>query len=384
MVRKIYLDNAASTKPYKEVLDLASSLASNYYANPESIHDFGKECSRLIDASRNNLLEQVIDKQDLKNYEVIFTSGATEGNNIAIQGACYAQRNFSKRVITTPIEHDSVSKVFSKLQNEGFEVLKVSIHRNGDIDWNELNEYLSKPVSFISMIHVSNMNGAILPIEDAYKLVKEKQPRCYFHSDITQAIGKIKFLYSGIDFLTFSGHKIGGLRGSGALIKRKNSRLAVIQEGGGQEKGIRSGTLNLPGDVTLSKALELSLNSLDERTKKAIELRKIIFNELKDGLDCEILSDWNCLPFVISIGLKKHKASTIEQFLSSNGIFVSTTSACDSKHDEPNYILRSMGVEPNVADNSLRISLNGEENKEDILEFINMFKNALKTIRTRR
>lgn len=377
----IYLDNAASMRPYPEVVSLVSKISLEDYANPGSIHSFGIECSHLIDDARNDLLSLILKKEMMKDYEVIFTSGATEGNNIVIQGAALALKHFSHRLITTTIEHASVSKVFDKLAAQGFEVVKIRVDRDGNLDWKSLEEALNQPVSFVSMMEVSNMNGVILPIDKISKLIHSKQPRAYFHTDATQGMGKINRLLDGVDFLTFSGHKIGAVRGSGAIIKKKKARLEVLEPGGGQENGLRSGTLNMAGDLSLALALKLSLQHLPEKlenTKRNVALLREAF---KDSLDVDILTPENALPFVFCFGLKRHKASTIDQYLSSQGIYVSTTSACDDMHDEPNLILRSMGIPTQEADNPIRVSFSGYETQDMVEKFIETFKKAFQTVR---
>lgn len=363
----LYLDAAASARPYPECAELAREVSLEDFANPGSIHGLGSAAARSLDQARKSIISRIVPGRAGNDFECVFTSGATEGNNIAIMGAARANRGYSKRIVTTTAEHDSVLKVFERLSEEGFEVLYIPVHLDGDIDWDRYREILSKPVGLISAIAVSNQNGAILPIARMAKLAKELSPRVIFHTDATQAICKVASDYCGVDLLTFSGHKIGGMRGSGALLKRKRIRLIPPEVGGGQEQGIRSGTVNTPGALSLELALRMGTESLGERKKRALSFRQALVEGLSSLSEyVSVLSPDSCSPFVTALGLKRHKASTVVQYLSSQGIYVSTTSACDSTEDGPNRILRGMGVPPHEADNPIRVSILGiEETPED-------------------
>lgn len=381
----VYFDCAASAKPDKAAVEKAAQASLELYANPGSVHNFGTRCERMVDAARTKILRTLIGAK-AADFECVFDSGATEGNNIAILGAAKAQEHFSKRVITTTAEHDSVSKVFDSLEAQGWEVIRIRVSLNGDIDWPAFESALSKPTALVSALACSNQNGAILPLERMVALVRKLQPRCVFHTDATQAVTKMRADWGLYDLVTFSGHKIGGLRGSGALLKRAKVRLVPPEVGGGQEKGLRSGTLNTPGDIALAEAAEIGMKTYPERFSRV----KKINEQIREGLSkmedfVQILSpEESCIPFVLAFGLKKHKASTVVQYLSAKDICVSTTSACDSRLDEPNRILRSMGVEDRVADNPIRLSFmgrEGDESEEDAARFLRALADCFKTVR---
>lgn len=380
----VYFDNAASARPDPRVVELAGKIALSYYANPASIHDFGSECDEYLTQARKQIVSLLAPDDDKANpFECIFTSGATEGNNIAILGAALAQESYSKTIITTTAEHSSVSKVFDRLAKEGFRVIRIPVHLDGDIDWDMFLKALKEPFSLISAMEVSNQNGAILPIAKMAKMAKEANPRALFHTDATQSICKLATDFSNVDMVTFSGHKIGGLRGTGALLKRSKSRLVPPEVGGGQEAGLRSGTANTPGDVSLALALRLGLESLPNRAFRAKEINDRIREGLVGMEDLvEVISPLgNAIPFVLTLGLKKQRASVMDQYLSGKGIFVSTTSACDDKHDGPNAILRAMGLASHIADNPIRLSFTGNEDLKEADMFLKAFIQGLKSLK---
>lgn len=381
--RFVYFDNAASLRPYKEAVDLFGKVSYELYGNPASIHDFGNKASDLLEKARKQVLSILVPNDDKKNpFECIFTSGATEGNNIAILGSAYEKSSFCKRIVTTTAEHDSVGKVFDKLEKDGFEVIRLIVKEDGEIDWDEYASILKSGVGLVSALYCSNQTGVLLPIKRMAKMAKELCPRCYFHSDATQAVNKIKLELDNVDLVSFSGHKIGAVRGSGALLKRKNVILEAPEVGGGQEEGLRSGTSNTPGDATLALALRLGKESLERRTENAIKINDFIKEELKDKKGIELLSPKEkCIPFVLAYGLKHQRASVMDEFLSSHNIYVSTTSACDDRQRKPNEILRNMGFSNHVADNPIRLSFSGEETLEDAKAFVYWFKEGLKTLR---
>ena len=378
---KLYLDAAASTRPFKAVIDLASQVSLVDFANPGAIHGFGDSCNRIVEEARRQILTTLMGDR-AKDFACIFTSGATESNNLAILGAARAKAKFSKTVITTTAEHDSVSRVCDLLANEGFQIVRLRVGPDGQIDWNEFASLLKSPVALVTALAVSNQNGAILPVEKMVDMVRELSPRTVFHTDATQAIGKVRLDWSRFDLVSFSGHKVGGLRGSGALLKRKKIQLVPPEVGGGQEFGLRSGTLNTPGDAALGLAVEQCLSTLDARVARAEKFKETLLAGLQGVAGVAVLSPASASPFVIALGLERWKASTVVQYLSTQGIYISTTSACDAKSDAPNAILRSMGFAPHLADNPLRISISGEsETPADATRFVEALKVALKTIR---
>lgn len=383
MDRPVYLDNAASMRPYPEVVALASQIALECYANPSSLHAMGCQAELLLEKARKQVLSILAPEDSKENpLEVIFTSGATEGNNIAILGAARGKASYSKRLITTTAEHDSAKRPFDLLEKEGYEVHRLRVASDGEIRWEEYRSLLSRGVGLISAIACSNQTGVLLPVERMAALAKKICPRGLFHTDATQAVGKVRVDLSDVDLMTFSGHKIGGVRGSGVLLKRKNASLLPPEVGGGQENGLRSGTPNTPGAVALALALRLSYESLPRRRERAAELNAFIRRSLSGVEGIELLSpEEKCIPFVLSYGLARWKASVMDEFLSERGIYASTTSACDDRQERPNEILRSMGFSPHVADNPIRLSFCGEEGIEQGKRFVEAFREGLLSLK---
>lgn len=377
----VYFDNAASTRPLKEALDLAYKISSENYANPNSIHSLGTDAEAYLTKSRRQILKYVVGEDNKSNpFECLFTSGATESNNIAIIGGAYAKGDFSKRIVTTTIEHDSVGKVFDKLEKDGFEVIRITPSKDGKIDLNEYSNILRGGVGFVSFIYCCNQNGMMLPIRELARLTKAVSPRTTFHTDMTQAIGKVEVELNDVDLASFSGHKIGAMRGCGVLLKRRNTMLVPPEVGGGQENGFRPGTSNTPGAVSLAVALKLDYQTMKQRHDNTTMLCKRLLEGLSKNDKIELMSPIGHLPHVLTFGLKYHKASVMAEYLSSHKIYVSTTSACDDRLDQPNLALRSLGYDTHCADNPIRLSFTGNETKKQVDKFINLFTKGLEEL----
>ena len=274
----IYFDNAATTSVNKELLVSFNQLVEKYYGNPSSNHKYGLESSRLLSLAR----EQVLSLLGLdKNYEIIFTSGATESNNLAIKGVALAYKNRGKHLITTNVEHPSVLNAFKQLEEEfGFEVTILPVNEKGIIEPDTLRKAMRNDTILVSIMHVNNETGEVNDIETLSKIV-HGYPKCFFHSDTTQSITKIDVNYNLIDMFIASSHKIHGLKGSGFLAIRKNIKPLPLLSGGGQEFNLRSGTSDMPKDVTLAKTLRLAFENKDKKIKKVQEINNYIRKELE-------------------------------------------------------------------------------------------------------
>ena len=237
MANIIYLDNAATSKVDPEVLNSYNQITLKYFANPSSIHSLGQEASRLLDKSR----EQILNVLKLTHHEVIFTSGATEANNLAIKGYCFANSNRGKHIITSATEHPSVLNTVLEMQDFGFEVTVLPVNKEGQIEVKTLKAAIRDDTILVSLMMVNNERGAINPIKEIGEYLK-KFPKIAFHVDMVQAIGKIPLSFENIDMFSIAGHKIHGLLGSGLLIKEKKIILKAVIQGGGQENNLRSGT----------------------------------------------------------------------------------------------------------------------------------------------
>ena len=373
----IYLDNAATSKVYPEVLESYNQITLKYFANPSSIHKLGQESNRLLEKSR----EQILSLLNLNHHEVIFTSGATEANNLAIKGYAFANKSRGNHLITTAVEHPSVLNTFKVLEKYGYEVTILPVNKNGAIEVNSLKAAIKDNTILVSIMSVNNETGAINPIKEIGDLLKN-YPKIAFHVDMTQAIGKIDIPLENIDMFSFSGHKIHALLGSGALIKDKKIILEPIAHGGGQENNNRSGTNTLALSATLAKALRISLKEQKENYQKVSNLRNYLVSYLKDNPDLYCLNSLDKdNPYIVNFSLLNHKASVVVEALSNKGIMVSSLSACHSKNEDYSYVVLAMNNDMKLAHNTIRVSFSYENTVDDVNALIRGLKQIMKEIK---
>ena len=376
MKYNIYFDCASTVKPYPEVLKVFSDISMNDFANASSNHALGFQCSSILLRART----QVAKYLHVLPEEVIFTSGASEGNNLAIKGTAYHNKGWAKRIITTKAEHPSVLNVFKKLEEEGFDVVYLDYDEEGKLDLEQLKEALKVPTSLVSVMSVNNEVGFIFPVDEIYSIVK-KNSRAVVHVDATQSVTKENLNPSSYDLMTFSGHKIGGLKGSGVLVKKKNVVLDEQILGGEQENGMRAGTTPLGLDCSIATALRLSMSTQNQRREQAKKINTYLREELSKIDEIEITSKGNCSPFMLSFALKLHKGSIIAESLSNMGVYVSTKSACSSREEGYSYVLRNAGYDEVIASNGIRLSFSGTEDMKDAVDFISALKEVLSSVK---
>lgn len=367
----IYLDNAATTKPFKEVLETFIEVNEKYYGNTASINKFGKTASKLLNASRNQIAEIL----NVSKENIYFTSGATESNNIALLGAIKHKKNFGNHIITSKIEHPSVLEVFRSLEKEGFKLDYVNVLNDGTIDLEHLKKLLTKETILLSVMQVNNVYGAIQPIKEIIKIIKN-YPKIHFHVDGVQGIFKLELDINDVDSYSLSAHKFHGLKGVGILFLKTRRTVENIYYGGGQEDGIRSGTVNLPSIVSTAKALRIYKEQINDINQKHYNFKNYIIKELSKLKYVEINS-----PLVeyysnsiVNISLPKIKGEVILNSLSENDIMISTTSACSSKKFNLNEALKSRGLSEENIKGSIRISFSAFTTKNDVETFVKIFK----------
>ncbi len=371
----IYLDNAATTLVNPEVLDSYNKTKNQYFANPSSIHISGQESSRLLSKAR----EQILSLLNVNDDELIFTSGATEANNLAIKGYALRYQNRGKHLITTAIEHPSVLEAFKQLEdNFGFEVTYLSINKNGVIDINDLKKAIRKDTILVSIMAVNNEVGSINNINEISNLLND-YPLIAFHSDVTQGIGKINLPYEKMDMFSFSGHKIHGLNSSGALIKRKKIELLPLLSGGGQENNFRSGTNDVALAVSLAKAMRLSISSLDQNFAKIKQFSEVLLSYLKENPSLYEINSFDN-PYIVNFSTLTKKASVVVESLSTRGIMVSSVSACHAKKEPISYVIKALGKSDELAHNTIRVSFSNDNNIEDVNALIFNLKNINKEL----
>lgn len=367
----IYLDNCATTKPYDEVLKTFVEVNNNYYGNPTSINKYGKTVNKLLNAART----QVADILGVESDTIYFTSCATESNNIALLGSVEHKKDFGNRIIVSRIEHPSVLETFRELEHRGFILDYVNVDENGFIDLEHLKSLLTKETILVSVMHVNNIFGAIQPIGKIVELLKD-YPKIHFHVDGVQGVLKEKIDLTMIDSYSISAHKFHGLKGTGLLYLKSRRTTHNITFGGGQETGLRSGTVNVPGAVSLAKALRLTKEKVNDVKEKHYEYKKLIVDELS-AIEHVIINSPLQNDFVdsiINISLPKIKGEAIINALNERGIMVSTTSACSSRTFHLNEALYARGLSRENIEGSIRVSFSYETKLEEVRKFIEIFK----------
>ena len=367
----IYLDNCATTKPYDEVLRTFVEVNNNYYGNPASINKYGKTVNKLLNAART----QVADILGVESDTIYFTSCATESNNIALLGSVEHKKDFGNRIIVSRIEHPSVLETFRELEHRGFILDYVNVDENGFIDLEHLKSLLTKETILVSVMHVNNIFGAIQPIGGIVEILEE-YPKIHFHVDGVQGVLKEKIDLTMIDSYSISAHKFHGLKGVGVLYLKSRRTTHNITFGGGQENGLRSGTVNVPGAVSLAKALRLTQEKVNDVKEKHYEYKKLIVDELSVIehviINSPLQNDF--VDSIINISLPKIKGEAIINALNERGIMVSTTSACSSRTFHLNEALYARGLSRENIEGSIRVSFSYETKLEEVKKFIEVFK----------
>lgn len=360
----IYLDNSATTPPYQEVLESFLKVTSRYYGNPSSLHRFGMEAENLLSRARR----QVADLLGVQPKEVVFTSGGTEGNNLAIKGAAFQYQTRGKHIITTSIEHDAVHEPFKQLEQFGFDVTYVPPDQYGFVHAKDIESAMREDTILISVIHVNNEIGSIQPVEEIGNMLR-KYPKVLFHVDHVQGVGKVPLNIKGanIHLCTISGHKFHGLKGTGALYVREGVSLSPLLSGGAQEFQLRSGTENVAGAVSLAKALRMTMDQYEINIHHMLSMKEKLMKKLAkgDGMTVNTPASQSA-PHIVNLTVKGVKAEVLLHSLEEKGIFVSTTSACSSKKKQPSKTLLAMGRSEEEANGAIRLSLSYLNRNDDV------------------
>ena len=373
----VYLDNAATTTVNNDVLALHNRLENEVFANPNSIYKLGVISNDYLNKARELILKSF----NLDSHKVVFTSSSTEANNLAIKGYCLHYKNRGKHIITTNIEHPSVLEVFKQLEEEfGFEVTILNVNRKGLVRLDDLRHAMRNSTILVSIMAINNEIGTVNPIAEIASIV-HSYPKAVLHVDTTQAVGKINLNYKDIDMFVVSGHKIHGLRGSGALIFRKNISFLPLLSGGGQEYTFRSGTQSVPLACSLAKAIQLSQKDINKRITYVASLNSYLRSELNKLDSVTFNSNEYSSPYIMNFSLLNKKASVVVEALSNNNVFVSSVSACHSKNEAMSYVVSALGKDDKLAMNTIRISFDENNTIEEVDNFIKIFKNILETIK---
>ncbi len=360
---EVYFDNSATTKPYEEVAKTVYDTMLNSYANPSSLHSMGKSAEDMIESAREFLSRTV----NCTPKELYFTSGGTEGNNMAIIGYAMANRRKGNKIISQKTEHKAVLECLEYLEKNGFEICLLDVDSSGFIDTQKLKAELDDNCLMVSIMYVNNETGAIMPIEEIARLTKKAD--CVLHVDAVQAYGKIDIdvKKTGIDMLTVSSHKIHGPNGVGALYVKSGIKLDPVIYGGGQEKGLRSGTENLAGIEGFKVASQIKFKNMKEDEDHITSLKRYLKKRLENEIGEVIINSPDfSVPNILNVSFTGVKSEVLLHVLESNGIFVSTGSACNSKKNKYSYVLKAMGLKDREIDSAVRFSFSTFNTKDEI------------------
>lgn len=376
---EIYLDNSATTKPYKEVIDKVVQALSVEYGNPSSLHRKGIEVEKNIKEIRQGIARSI----GAKDKEIFFTSGGTESNNTIIRGVANLHKKRKNHIISTNIEHPSVLDTLKDLESEGFEVTYLQVDPTGKIDIDDFKAAIRPTTALVTIMHVNNEVGSIQPIEAIGKYLKTLDDKVYLHVDAVQSYGKINFRPSryNIDFMSVSGHKFHGPKGIGFMYVKENNRLKPILTGGGQENSIRSGTENVPGIYGLGEAVKILNNDLNKNIEEITNLKNMLREGIEENVeDIKINSPEDGVCHVLNISFRGIKGEVLLHYLEQKGIYVSTGSACSAKK-KGSHVLNAMKLTPDEIEGAIRFSLSDMNTEEEILETIKAVKESVNDLR---
>ena len=367
----IYFDNAATTKIYEDALTSYVQVSQKFFGNPSSLHQLGVDAYQVLTKAR----AQVANLLSVQPEEIFFTSGGTESNNWAIKGTSLEKSVFGKHIITTKIEHPSVIQTCKQLEHFGFEVTYLDVDSKGMINVEQLKESLRKDTILVSVMAVNNEVGAVQPITEIAQVL-EAYPSIHFHVDAVQAVERVGELLGigRIDLLSLSAHKFHGPRGVGILYKKFGRKIQALLTGGGQEKGERSTTENLPGIVATTKALRMAL----EEKSHAGELRNQLWNELAKKPEIRIFSPEEGASHILCFAIKGVRGEVLVHAFENHGIYISTTSACSSKKADSSSTLYAMDVPIEWATGAVRVSFSNDNTTEEVEQFVEVLHQLMK------
>lgn len=376
-----YFDHAATTPPREEVTRTIAEVMARHYGNPSSLHRLGEESDKLLRKSR----EVVSEALNVKPDEIVFTSGATESNNMAIKGAALQYASRGKHIVTSMTEHPSVLECCKQLEAFGWEVTWLPADGDGQVTVSQVAEAIRPDTVLVSVMHVNNETGAVQPVAEIGQMLKIHKPTVLFHVDGVQGFGKIplNLKQSGIDLFSLSAHKLRGPKGIGLLYVREGVNLFPLLAGGGQEAGRRSGTENIPYIVGMSKAIRLAKQEEVELTLRLSALKQRLIQGLSVIPELVLNSPpgEGGAPHIVHFSYPGMKAEALLHMLEEEGFLVSTKSACSSKRSEPSRVLLAMGKDKETAASGIRISMGDEHTKQDIEELLAALEKSVRRLR---
>lgn len=378
----IYLDNCATTKPREEVVKAMYESMMDDFGNPSSLHRLGMKAEKRVKEARGYIAEFL----NVDSNEIYFTSGGTESNNIAIQSFVNKMARRGKHIVTTKIEHPSVLNIMKYYEKNNFEVTYLNVDDYGYISLDELKSSIRDDTILVSVMHVNNEIGSIQPIFQIKSIIKEINPNTLFHVDGIQGFGKIDISLkaSGIDSYSFSSHKIHGPKGIGGLFIDKKHVISPIIFGGNQERGLRSGTENLPGIIGFGEAVRIMAKNYNEERKHVFRLKEYFANRLKAEIEDIRLNtslDNMSSPYILNISFRHVRGEVLLHYLEDKDIYVSTTSACSSRGTDKSHVLKSIGLKDEEIQGAIRFCFSYENTMEDMDYTIDVLKESVREIR---
>ena len=379
-----YFDNSATTRVYDEAVDIMVKTMREDYGNPSSLHMKGLDAEHIIRDSSSKICKVL----KCLPEEIVFTSGGTESNNMAIVGTVLAKKRTCKHIVVSSVEHASVSAVMQFLTREGYEITYIPTDERGLVSPEAFAEAVREDTMLVSCMHINNEIGSIMPVAEISKAVKSKNPNVYFHVDAIQSFGKIEVIPKnmGADLVSVSGHKLHGPKGSGFLYIKKGTLIRPVIYGGGQQKNMRSGTENVPAIAGLGVAVEKTFENFDDKIRHISGLR----DRLIEGLTAidEVYSNTevqsspeNFAPHIASISFVGVRAEVMLHALEDKGIYVSSGSACSSNKNKESAVLHAIGLDKKRVESTLRFSF-GEQNTEEEVDYaVNTIKELLPILR---
>ena len=371
----IYLDYAANTPVDKEVLDYFYDVSLKYYGNPNSVHKIGIEAKKIIDDSTKSIAK----KLGVLPEEIIYTSGATESNNMVIKGVCERYKNKGKHIIVSSLEHNSIIASATYMQEKDFDVDLVPINDKGLIDIDELKKMIRDDTILVSIVAVDSEIGLVQPIEEIGKLLKD-YPNILFHTDATQAIGKVTIDFSNVDLISFTPHKFYGIPGIGVLVKKKNVNLVPVIHGGKSTTIYRSGTPTTALIASTDLALKKALKNQNKRYKHVQELHDKVLDHLNKYNFIHINSTKESVPFTINLSIKGINSKEFAKMLEEREVYVSTKTTC-CPDNTPSKLVYALTKDKNLASTSLRISISHLTTKKEIEEFLKIFDECVRVLK---
>lgn len=370
-----YLDNSATTAVLPQAAEVSSYIMLSCYGNPSSLHSMGFEAKRELEAAR----AVIAGRLGAQPEELVFTGGGTEANNMAVLGAAEARKRRGSKIVTSMVEHDSVRKAMDELEARGFQVVRLKPQMDGSICPEDIEDAIDEQTVLVSLMLCNNETGAILPVQAASKAIQRKKAPALLHTDCVQAFCKLDFTVKrlGADLVTVSGHKIHGPKGVGALYVKKGTRILPSVFGGGQERGLRSGTENLPAIAGFARAVELA-SPPEEILPKIRSLREKLLGELGQIPGVEVNSPEDGLPYIVSFSALGVRAETMLHFLAQRGVYVSAGSACGKA--KPSHVLSAMELPKGRVSSALRASFSRFTTEEDVMALAEGIKAGLEKL----